>query len=252
VGQGRELIVIGGLQDVRAALNNQPREVAGVWIDARRNDRRMNEIAALAERCGVPVTRASRREIDEMAAGLRHQGVVAQCAGIRVLGSVGLESLLANLDHDPLLLVLDGVQDPHNLGACLRAADGAGVDAVIAPADRACGITPVVSRVAAGAAHSMPFFQVPNLVRTLNTLSDSGVWITGAADDAGIDLWQADLTGPTAVVLGAEGSGLRELTRRHCDHLVRIPMAGKVESLNVSVAAGVVLYEAVRQRRGGS
>jgi 23S rRNA (guanosine2251-2'-O)-methyltransferase len=252
MGSGRELILIGGLHDVRAALDRLGDDVDGVWIDARRDDRRMREILRLAEGRGIPVVRVSRRELDAMAGALRHQGVLAKCRGAVALDAAGLPTFVANLDHEPLLLVLDGVQDPHNLGACLRTADGAGVDAVIVPADSACGITPVVSRVAAGAAHSMPFYQVTNLARTLETLQAAGIWITGAADDAAMDLWEADLTGPAAIVLGAEGSGLRELTRRHCDHLVRIPMAGRVESLNVSVAAGVVLYEALRQRRTGS
>jgi 23S rRNA (guanosine2251-2'-O)-methyltransferase len=154
------------------------------------------------------------------------------------------------LDHAPLLLILDGVQDPHNLGACLRVADGAGVDAVIVPRDRAAPVTAVTRRVASGAAETMPLFQVVNLSRTLENLKQAGVWLYGAAQDAPEELYAADLTGPAAIVLGGEGSGLRRLTREHCDKLVRIPMVGTVESLNVSVAAGVMLYEAVRQRRG--
>lgn len=241
--------VIGGLHDVRLALRNQPYEVREVFVDARRGDKRIAEIVSLADKAGVRLSRVTRRELDVMAAGLRHQGVVAHCDSARPLAAASLESYLANLDHDPLLLVLDEVQDPHNLGACLRTADAAGVDAVIVPEDRSCKITPVVSRVASGAAHTMPFYAVTNLGRTLSMLKDRGIWLAGASDDGDSSLWDVDLAGPAAIVLGAEGGGLRELTRRHCDYLVRIPMAGQVESLNVSVAAGVMLFEAVRQRR---
>lgn len=245
--EGKE-ILIGGLHDVRLALKHRPGDVVEVRVDSRRGDKRVAEVASLAERHGVPVARTSRKALDVAAAGLKHQGVLAICRGTRTPPSASLESLLAGLDHPPMLLVLDGVQDPHNLGACLRTADAAGVDAVIVPQDRACGITPVVSRVAAGAAHSMPFFPVTNLDRTLQNLAERGIWITGAADDAPSSVFECDFTGPVALVLGAEGAGLRELTRRRCDFLARIPMRGTVESLNVSVAAGVMLYEALRQR----
>jgi predicted rRNA methylase len=248
--EGRQLMLIAGLHDVRLALGRQPCEVTEVLIGAYREDKRMTEIMTLASRCGVPVKRLSRRELDELSAGVRHQGVLARCRADRQGGYKSLESLLTNLDHDPLLLVLDGVQDPHNLGACLRSADGAGVDAVIVPEDRSCKITPVVSRVAAGAANVMPFFAVVNLGRTLMMLKERGIWIAGAVDHAETALWDTDLTGPLALVLGAEGTGLRDLTRRHCDYLVGIPMQGTVESLNVSVASAVMLYEARRQRRG--
>lgn len=241
-------VLIAGMHDVRLALKHRPGDVIEVRVDSRRGDKRVAEVAALAERQGIAVTRVARAQLDQVAAGLRHQGVLAVCRSAGVRSAANLESLLANLDHAPLLLVLDGVQDPHNLGACLRTADAAGVDGVIVPQDRACGITPVVSRVAAGAAHSMPFFPVANLDRTLQGLAERGIWITGAADDATASVFECDLTGPVALVLGAEGAGLRELTRRRCDFLARIPMKGAVESLNVSVAAGVMLYEAVRQR----
>ncbi len=240
--------LIGGLHDVRLALKKREQGVVELFVDQRRDDKRVAEIAALAAERGVTVTRLPRAELDRRAAGLRHQGVLASCARIEAPAPVTLESFLENLAHEPLLLVLDGVQDPHNLGACLRTADAAGVDAVVVPRDRACGITPVVSRVAAGAAHSVPFFTVTNLERTMQMLQERGVWITGAADDASQSVFQCDLTGPVALVLGAEGGGLRELTRRRCDFLARIPMKGSVESLNVSVAAGVMLYEALRQR----
>jgi 23S rRNA (guanosine2251-2'-O)-methyltransferase len=248
VEENREVALLGGLHDVRLALKSRPREVLHVWVDSRRADRRVAEIVTLAAEQGVAVSRITRREIDEKSGGIRHQGVLAQCPPARTTPGASLESLLDGLPHPPFLLILDGVQDPHNLGACLRTADAAGVDAVVVPQDRACAITPVVSRVAAGATHSLPFFAVTNLVRTLEMLKQRGIWITGATDDANQSLWACDLTGPVALVLGAEGTGLRELTRRHCDHLASIPMLGSVESLNVSVATGVMLYEARRQR----
>ncbi|MDX1697729.1 MAG: 23S rRNA (guanosine(2251)-2'-O)-methyltransferase RlmB, partial [Thiohalobacterales bacterium] len=182
-----------------------------------------------------------------MVPGLRHQGVVARCLGSPTTASV--DALVTNLDHPAFLLILDGVQDPRNLGACMRCADAAGVDAIVVPADNACDITPVVSKVAAGATHSVPYFRVSNLRRTLSALKEQGVWIVGTSDQAESTLWRSDLSGPIAVVLGAEGKGLRRLTQEHCDFLVSIPMLGHVQSLNVSVAAGVVLYEALRQRR---
>ena len=178
----------------------------------------------------------------------RHQGVVARCRAVTVWQEDDLDQLLDGLSVPPLLLVLDGVQDPHNLGACLRSADAAGVHAVIAPRDRAVGLTPVVRKVASGAAETVPFIQVTNLARTLRTLKDKGLWTVGADAEGDGDVFSADLRGPTVLVMGAEGQGMRRLTREHCDLLVRIPMQGTVESLNVSVATGICLFEAVRQR----
>ncbi len=243
-----DVLVIGGFHDVRIALQQRAGEVKSLWYDARRRDRRLTEVLTLAEKQGVTVSAVERTALDERARGLRHQGILAQCVAGALAGESGLATLVANLDHDPLLLVLDGIQDPHNLGACLRSADGAGVDAVVVPSDRACGMTPTVSRVAAGAAHHVPLFAVSNLGRTLESLKGQGVWLVAAADDAEVDLWQADFSGPLALVCGAEGGGLRQLTRRLCDRDVAIPMSGVCESLNVSVAVGVLLYEARRQR----
>ncbi|QKT04704.1 23S rRNA (guanosine(2251)-2'-O)-methyltransferase RlmB [Ectothiorhodospiraceae bacterium 2226] len=244
----RDTVVVYGLHSVRAALESAPEQLAEVLLDRGRDDRRLQELAALCATYGVPVQRVPAARLDALAEGARHQGVVASQRGGGALTEDELEGLLDALDGPPLLLVLDGVQDPHNLGACLRTADAVGAHAVIAPRDRACGLTPVVRKVASGAAESVPFVQVTNLARTLRALAARGIWIVGAAGEADASLFQADLRGPLALVLGAEGAGLRRLTREHCDLLIRIPMAGRVESLNVSVAAGVCLFEAARQR----
>ena len=181
--------------------------------------------------------------------GLKHQGVVAQYAAPQNLGEGDLDELLGKVEN-PLLLVLDGVQDPHNLGACLRSAGAAGVAAVIVPRDRAVGVTAVVRKASAGAADQVPLIRVTNLARTLKTLKDAGVWIVGLAGEAEKSLYEMDLKGPIAIAMGGEGDGLRRLSREHCDYLAKIPMTGIVESLNVSVATGVALFEAVRQRGG--
>jgi 23S rRNA (guanosine2251-2'-O)-methyltransferase len=188
-----------------------------------------------------------RKRLDGFYGGGRHQGVVARVE-VKSL-SHSLDEILDRVQGPPLLLLLDGVTDPHNLGACLRSADAAGVHAVILPKDRAAGITPVVHKVACGAVQTVPLFTVTNLARTLRLLKEAGIWLYGAAGDAGQDLYASDLQGPIALVLGSEGGGLRRLTRELCDYLVSIPMAGSVASLNVSVATGVLLFEARRQRR---
>jgi 23S rRNA (guanosine2251-2'-O)-methyltransferase len=187
-------------------------------------------------------------QLDKLAAGERHQGVVAELLPRAGDPETQLEEALEAAGDAPLLLVLDGVQDPHNLGACLRSADAAGVAAVLVPRDRAAGLTPVVRKVAAGAAETVPLVAVVNLARTLRELKERGVWLVGTDDSAEKTLYDAELTGPVALVMGSEGEGMRRLTRECCDQLVSIPMAGAVESLNVSVAAGVALFEAVRQR----
>ena len=202
----------------------------------------------LAERAGVKVATAADAELDKLAEGGRHQGVVAQITPRAGDPETQLEEALESAVGPPLLLVLDGVQDPHNLGACLRSADAAGACAVIVPRDRAAGLTPVVRKVAAGAAETVPLVSVVNLARTLRDLKDRGIWLVGTDDTASSALFEADLAGPLALVMGSEGEGMRRLTRECCDQLVSIPMAGAVESLNVSVAAGVALFEAVRQR----
>jgi 23S rRNA (guanosine2251-2'-O)-methyltransferase len=238
-----------GLHAVTSLLASRPQTVDSLLVSTSA-DRRLAGIIERAQAAGIAVRQASRRELDQLLPDARHQGVVARVAsGSCALPEQTLPDFLAALEEPAFLLVLDGVQDPHNLGACLRTADAAGVHAVILPKDRAVGITPVVHKVACGAVQSMPVFTVTNLARTLRALRDAGVWLFGTSDDAGQELYEADLKGPIALVLGGEGSGLRRLTRELCDHMVAIPMAGAVESLNVSVAAGILLFEAVRQRR---
>jgi 23S rRNA (guanosine2251-2'-O)-methyltransferase len=239
-----------GLHAVAALLEHEPGRVTRLWVLASRKDARLNRLVDLARKRGVPINESTRVELDSLAEGARHQGVVAAYAGESApLGEADLERLLDAVQEGPaLVLVLDGVQDPHNLGACLRTADAAGAHAVVAPRDRAVGLTPAVLKVASGAAESVPFVQVTNLARTLRALKDRGLKVVGAAGEAEQSVFAADLSGPLALVMGGEGGGLRRLTREQCDALVRIPMAGAVESLNVSVAAAVCLYEVVRQR----
>lgn len=240
--------LVYGRHAVSSLLLTRPAAVTGLTISAG-SDQRLAGILACADAAGIAVARVGRKELDQLLPGRNHQGVLAQVAGGTCeLPEAALPALLAALTEPAFLLVLDGVQDPHNLGACLRSADAAGVHAVILPKDRAAGITPVVHKVACGAVQTMPLFTVTNLARTLRSLKEAGIWLYGAAGDAAQDLYHCDLQGPIALVLGSEGSGLRRLTRDLCDHLVSIPMAGSVESLNVSVATGVLLFEARRQR----
>jgi len=240
-----------GIHAVRALLTRHPHRVRRLWLaDSWESAARLQELRELATAAGVTVDAADGEELDRLAAGERHQGAIAEVAPRAGDPETQLEEALEALGDTPgLLLVLDGVTDPHNLGACLRSADAAGVAAVIVPRDRAAGLTPVVRKVAAGAAESVPLIAVVNLARTLRELKERGLWLVGAADDASRTLYDVDLTGPTVLVLGSEGEGMRRLTREACDQLVSIPMAGAVESLNVSVATGVALFEAVRQRR---
>lgn len=241
--------LIYGLHAAAAALNHEPEQVRGLWLERQRRDGRMQALLDQATAHGVAVHWADRAELDRLSGGARHQGVVARLV-VRPRGhdEADLPALLAAADGPALLLVLDGVQDPHNLGACLRSAAAAGVHAVIAPADRAVGLNATVRKVASGGADMVPFVSVTNLARTLRGLQEQGVWIIGAAGEADDTLYAMDFTLPTAIVLGAEEKGLRRLTREVCDRLARIPMAGGMESLNVSVAAGIFLFEARRQR----
>lgn len=238
---------IFGLHAVRLLLERHPERVRTVRLAERRDDPRMRAIEELARRRGLPVERVNSETLKRQLGDVVHQGVTAQ---ITPLPPWGEDELLAALQGNraPLLLALDGVQDPHNLGACLRTADACGVLAVIVPKDRAAQLTPAARKVAAGAAETTPVVAVTNLVRSLKLLKEAGLWVVGgdAAAEKGADA--VDLKGPVVVVLGAEGTGLRQLTRQNCDFLVRLPQLGAVESLNVSVAAGMLLYEAVRQR----
>lgn len=243
--------LIHGLHAVAAALKYEPEQVTELWVEYRRHDARIQVLMDEAANRAVSVRRADRAELDRLSGGVRHQGVIARLTvRQRIHDEADLPALLETVGGAPLLLVLDGVQDPHNLGACLRSAAAAGVHAVIAPADRAAGLNATVRKVACGAAEIVPFVSVTNLARALRCLQEQGVWIVGAMGEADDALYDVDFTLPTAVVLGAEEKGLRRLTREACDRLVRIPMAeGGVESLNVSVAAGVFLFEVRRQRR---
>lgn len=243
------LTAIFGLHAVAGFIEAAPERVEALWVDEQRHDKRIRGLTARAEAVGITARGADRKRLDKLAGGGRHQGVVAEVKPRAPGSERDLEQILAQAGAPVLLLVLDGVQDPHNLGACLRTADGAGVDAVIVPRDRACGLTSTVRKVATGAAETVPFIQVTNLARTLRFLQHAGVRLVGTAGEAPGDLYEADLTGPLALVLGAEGTGLRRLTREHCDELISIPMLGAVESLNVSVSAGICLYEALRHRR---
>lgn len=239
-----------GLHAVRALLRQGEMQVLRAWAQDSRHDPKLETLIGELQAQGVRVERVPRRELDRLALDARHQGILLELQGsVAAVTEQDLEGFLTTLKPPALFLVLDGVTDPHNLGACLRSADAAGVQAVILPKDKSAGITPVVRKVACGAAESLPIFFVTNLARTLRLLQDAGIWIYGAAEEADQTLYETDFKGNVALVLGAEGGGMRRLTREHCDGLVKIPMAGTVESLNVSVATGVLLYEVVRQRK---
>jgi 23S rRNA (guanosine2251-2'-O)-methyltransferase len=238
-----------GLHSVEALLSSQPERVVRLCVLKDRQDQRLEAIVDLAEKANITIEYVPRKALDRMAHEANHQGVMAFCQSIESYSEDDLQALLEELNEPPFLLILDGVQDPHNLGACFRSADAAGIHAIIAPKDKSVGLTPVVSKVASGAAETVPFVQVTNLARTLEMLKEMGVWVYGAAGEAEQTLYQADLRGPVAIVLGSEGEGLRRLTRERCDVLLKIPMHGSVSSLNVSVATGIFLFEALRQRR---
>ncbi len=240
-----------GIHAVTAALKN-PQTIVELYLEEKqRPNPRLSKVIDQAKRAKVAIRYVDREELDQMSGGERHQGVVIRLSGAASPAEgLDLMGFVDGLDHAPFLLILDSVQDPHNLGACLRSADAAGVDAVIAPKDKAAGLTPVARKVACGAAETVPFFQVTNLARVLRDLQQAGVWLMGAAGEVESDIYGVDLKGPLAIVMGAEGDGLRRLTRDHCDVLFKIPMVGSVESLNVSVATGICLFEALRQRRG--
>jgi 23S rRNA (guanosine2251-2'-O)-methyltransferase len=240
-----------GIHAVAGLLDRAPERVRRVTVLAGRRDQRLNGLIERVGGLGLTVDEASRATLDRLTGGAAHQGVVATFRPREALPEGALTELLDGLDGPPLLLVLDGIQDPHNLGACLRTADATGVTAVIAPRDRAAGLNATARKVACGAAETVPFVQVTNLARTLRRLQDQGVWLVGTAGDASESIFDAPLDGPLALVLGAEGRGLRRLTRELCDRLVSLPMSGTVESLNVSVAAGVCLYFALARRAAG-
>lgn len=239
--------IVYGIHAVESILKKNPDRVLRLLLTRERGDQKIQALHDLAKKNQIKIEMVERNELDDLSDNENHQGVLAFCQITQNFSEADLEIILEK-EEKPFFLILDGVQDPHNLGACLRSADAAGVHAVIAPRDKAVGITPTVSKVASGAAESVPFIQVTNLVRTIKFLQEQGVWVYGAAGEAEKDLFSADLKGRVAIVLGAEGSGLRRLTRENCDVLLKIPMHGTVSSLNVSVATGIFLFEAVRQR----
>ena len=239
-----------GLHAVNAALERAPERVLELWIAGARNDARTRDLNERAERVGVHVHLVSADALAKLVGDVVHQGAVAAMRPLKAWDEHDLTEGLNQLTVDPLLLILDGVTDPHNLGACLRTADAAGAHAVVIPKDRAASVDGVVRKVAAGAAEFIPVASVTNLARTLEALKERGVWVVGTDGEAEKTIYSTDLKRPLALVLGAEGSGMRRLTRDTCDFLVRIPMAGHMQSLNVSVAAGIALFEALRQRAG--
>ncbi|MEK1906034.1 MAG: 23S rRNA (guanosine(2251)-2'-O)-methyltransferase RlmB [Pseudomonas sp.] len=243
-----QLEKVYGVHAVEALLRHHPKRVKQLWLAESRQDPRVQVLLELAGQNRVPVGQKDRRELDEWAEGV-HQGVVAEVSPSQVWGEAMLEELLDRREGPPLLLVLDGVTDPHNLGACLRTADAAGALAVIVPKDKSATLNATVRKVACGAAEVIPLVAVTNLARTLEKLQQRGLWVVGTAGEAEQDVYQQDLTGPIVLVMGAEGKGMRRLTRDLCDYLVKLPMSGSVSSLNVSVATGICLFEAVRQRQ---
>jgi 23S rRNA (guanosine2251-2'-O)-methyltransferase len=239
-----------GFHAVMVRLKAQPASVREIHVDVSRHDQRMRQLLQRAEQAGVRVIDSDDARLTQLCGQPRHQGVVARVDVLAPQHS--LDDFLDGLQVVPLLLVLDGVTDPHNLGACLRVADGAGAQAVIAPKDHAVGLNATVAKVSSGASETVPYFMVTNLARTLNELKERDIWVVGTSEDAEGTVFETDLRRPVALVMGAEGPGMRQLTRKTCDQLVRLPMSGAVESLNVSVASGICLYEAWRQRHLGA
>ncbi len=241
--------LVYGLHAVSALLEKHPNNIKEIIIQIGRQDKRIKSILLLADQYNISIKHNDRKALDDLTKTANHQGIAAVVSQEKSFNETDLTDLLSRQKEPLFLLILDGIQDPHNLGASLRSADAAGVHAVIAPKDRSVGLNATVRKVACGAADSVPFIQVTNLARTIRQLQERGIWFVGGAAEAKDSLYNAKLTGHLAIVLGSEGSGLRRLTKEHCDFLVNIPMAGSVSSLNVSVAAGIFLFEAVRQRR---
>lgn len=247
---GDEQILIG-IHSVGSALKSAARDIEWIRIAVDSKNKRLLELESRAHGSGVKVIKIKVNELDKLSGEQRHQGVIAGFKGSNIVAEGQLDAILDKIEGQPLVLVLDGVQDPHNLGACLRTADAAGVHMVVICKDQSAGITPVARRAASGAAETMSVLQATNLARVLRALKQRGIWLAGTSDQATDELYSSDLKGPLALVMGGEGSGLRRLTSELCDYLVSIPMAGQVESLNVSVATGVCLYEINRQRQIG-
>ncbi|MDB1122815.1 23S rRNA (guanosine(2251)-2'-O)-methyltransferase RlmB [Vibrio algarum] len=239
---------IYGIHAVKAVLEHDPARFIEAFVLKGRQDERLTPLINQLQQFGISVQQMGRKALDDKANGANHQGIIGRVKAAKALNENDLDEILAK-QKQPLLLILDGVTDPHNLGACLRNADAAGVAAVIVPKDKSAPLTATVSKVACGAAETVPLIRVTNLARTMRAIQEQGVWIVGTAGEATHDIYQAKLSGgPLAIVMGAEGDGMRRLTRETCDDLIKIPMAGSVSSLNVSVASGICLFEAVRQR----
>ena len=238
--------IVYGIHPVSAVLESEPENILSVWL-LESSENRARELAESLENLGLKIQKVKRKTLDSITDGANHQGIVIRIRASKQAGENELLDLISGAEK-PFILVLDDVTDPHNLGACLRSADGAGVTAVVVSRDHAAGLNGTVRKVACGAAENVPFFTVTNLSRTLKALKEFGVWIIGTAGEAEKLVYEADLSGPVALVMGAEDRGMRRLTRENCDDLVKLPMNGSVSSLNVSVATGIVLYEAVRQR----
>ncbi len=243
-----KLTKLFGLHSVQAALDYSPKNIQQAWVDTARQDKRLTKAIEDLLDLGIQPEKVDRKRLDRLSDSNNHQGIVIEVDMPGELSESDLKSAVENLTETALFLVLDNVQDPHNLGACLRTADATGVHGVIITKDNATGITPTVCKVASGAAETVPVYQVTNLARTLRWLKDQGLWVAGADGETTQTLYKTDFTAPMAIVVGAEGKGLRRLTKEQCDMLVSIPMLGRVESLNLSVATGVLLFEAVRQR----
>jgi 23S rRNA (guanosine2251-2'-O)-methyltransferase len=237
-----------GLHSVQAALDYSPQKIHKAWHDNQRQDKRLSQMLDQLLALGIEPEKVDKKRLDRLADGHNHQGIVIEVEMPGELSESDLKTAVQSLSETALFLVLDNVQDPHNLGACLRSADATGVHGVIITKDNATGITPTVCKVASGAAETVPVYQVTNLARTLRWLKEQGIWVIGTAGEATQTAYKTDFTIPVALVLGAEGKGMRRLTREQCDLLVKLPMLGQVESLNLSVATGVLLYEVVRQR----
>ena len=242
--------ILFGFHAVTVRLKTAAKSIIEIHVDATRRDQRMRQFVERAKEAGVKLIDSDDERLHKLCGTHRHQGVLARVTALAQQNS--LDDILDAVDGPPLVLVLDGVTDPHNLGACLRVADGAGANAVVAPKDHAVGLNATVAKVASGAAETVPYLMVTNLARTLGELKERNIWVIGTSDQATKSIYEIDLKGPIALVLGAEGDGLRQLTAKTCDELVSIPMMGAVESLNVSVAAGVCLYEALRQRKSAA
>jgi 23S rRNA (guanosine2251-2'-O)-methyltransferase len=245
-----KLTKIVGLHAAQSALMYSPQKISRAWVDSERHDKRLETLLETLSTLDISIEKVERKKLDKLADGMNHQGVVLEVALPEELSENDLKVAVEHLSENALFLVLDNVQDPHNIGACLRTADATGVHGIIITKDNAVGITPTVCKVASGAAETVPVYVVTNLARTLRWLKTEGVWVIGTAGEAESILFKSDFTVPMALVIGAEEKGMRRLTREQCDFLVKLPMLGTVESLNLSVATGVLLYEVLRQRQG--